>query len=328
MVTGLKMKSRRNGMRAIGNPLSNQRGIALLLTLVILTLLVAVIVEFDYGAKVNLITAGNFRDEVQATYLAQSGVTAARAILKDDTKHPESSKYDALTEFWARPFPPYPVGEGFVSVEITDEAGKIDINRLGAKSSQVRDDTKAMLMRLLGALEIDQSQIEPIVEAIANWVNPDSGHDCPEDSYYQRLNPPYRCKQGPMDALSELYLIKGVTPEVYQKIRPYLTMVSKPTTPININTAALPVLEALDDNITQDTAVCIQEHRPYEALADFFGCATAVGACGLTTPCRRQIGFKSSHFTIKAHGMMHDTEKIVTALLERDKNKLISWQIQ
>ncbi|MBI3812413.1 MAG: hypothetical protein HY283_09460, partial [Nitrospirae bacterium] len=44
----------------IGEPLNNEQGIALLLALVVLVLLTAVIVEFDYGAKVNLITAGNF----------------------------------------------------------------------------------------------------------------------------------------------------------------------------------------------------------------------------------------------------------------------------
>ena len=70
-------------------PLHNQRGIALLLTLVILVLLVVLIVEFDYGTKINLITAGNFRDDVRATYLAKSGVAAAQAVLKDDAKNHE-----------------------------------------------------------------------------------------------------------------------------------------------------------------------------------------------------------------------------------------------
>jgi len=308
--------------------LNNERGIALLLTLVILALLVAVIVEFDYGTKVNLITAANFRDEVQATYLAKSGIAAARAVLKDDAKQPESSKYDALTEFWARPFPPYPVGDGSVSVAITDEAGKIDVNRLGDKASQVREDTKAMVTRLLDVLEIPPNEINPIVEAIKNWVDPLSANECPEDNFYQRQDPPYRCKKAPMDSLSELQLVKGVTPEIYQKIRPYLTTVSVAATPVNINTADLPVLQSLDDNIDYNTAVCIQEHRPYESLTEFFGCANAVGACSLTTRCRRQIRFKSSYFTITAHGIVHDTDKVVTALVQRDENKIVFWHIE
>lgn len=320
------MKSRMARNVLIGEPLNNERGIALLLTLVVLVLLTAVIVEFDYGAKVNLITAGNFRDETQAGYLAKAGVTAARAVLKDDALHHPQS--DDLTEFWARPLPPYPVGEGFVSVEITDEGGKINVNRLGDPASTVRDDTQKMLTRLLTVLEIESSQIVPIVDAIKNWVDPDVKHDCAQDSYYQRQDPPYRCKKGAMDTLSELLLIEGVTPEMYRKIRPYLTIVSNPTTPININTADLPVLQALSgdvNDISRELAMHIQDQRPYSAPGDFF---KAAGVCSATTLCSRQISVKSNFFTVKAHGIMHDTDKIVTALIDRSHNKIISWQIE
>jgi len=323
-MNGFKTKSRTTCR--IGGPLGDQRGIALLLTLVVLVLLTAVIVEFDYGAKVNLITAGNFRDDIQATYLAKSGVAAARAVLKDDAIHSRQS--DDLTEFWARPFPPYPVGEGFVSVEITDEAGKINVNRLGDKTPQARDDVEKMLKRLLLVLEIEPELVNPIVEAMKNWVDPDISHDCYEDAYYQRQDPPYRCKKGPMDSLSELLLVKGMTPEIYRKIRPYLTTVSMQANPININTADLPVLQALSgdtSDINRELAMHIQDQRPYSAPSDFF---KAAGVCSTGTVCSRQINVKSNYFTVKSHGIMHETEKVVTALIERDANKIISWQAE
>jgi general secretion pathway protein K len=322
------MKSRKVIGNQIGRPFRNERGIALLLTLVILVLLTAIIVEFDYGAKVNLITAGNFRDEVRAIYLAKSGVAGARAALKDDAKHPE--QYDALTEFWAQPIPAYPVGDGTVSIEITDESGKIDVNRLGNKTSAVVTDTHDMLKRLLIVLEVDPGMIDPIVQAIKNCVDPVSTNDCPEEFYYEQQNPPYHCKKGPMDTLSELLLVRGITPEIYNKIRPYVTTVSNLTQPINVNTAGLPVLEALDDNINADTAACIQDRRPYSSLTDFYGCATAVAACAVTSACRRQIGVQSSYFSVKSRGNMYDTEKTITALIKRQgtKTTLISWQIE
>jgi general secretion pathway protein K len=330
MVIGLKMTSRRAVKNWIGKPFGNERGIALLLTLVILVLLTAIIVEFDYGAKVNLITAGNFRDEVRAIYLAKSGVAAARAALKDDAIHHGPS--DDLTELWAQPIPAYPVGDGSVSIEITDESGKIDVNRLGSKQSAEITATTDMLKRLLRVLEVDPGMIDPIVQSIKNWVDPDSTHDCPEEFYYEQQNPPYHCKKGPMDTLSELLLVRGITPEIYNKIRPYVTTVSSLSHPINVNTAALPVLEALDDNINADTAACIQDRRPYEnsSLSDFFGCATAVAACNTGSPCRNEIGVQSSYFSVKSRGDMYDTEKIITALILRQgtKTNLISWQIE
>ena len=314
-------------------PLDNQRGVALLLTLVVLVLLTAVIVEFDYGAKINLITAGNFRDEARATYLAKAGVTAARAVLKEDAKGAQSSKFDALTEFWARPFPPYPVGEGFVSVEITDEGGKIDLNRL-AEGGAARDDTKTMLRLLFTALELEPDQIETIVESLEDWVDQDdsSGFNGAEDSYYLRLNPSYRCKNAPMDTISELRLVNGVTPEIYRKIRPYLTTVSIKgpggVGTINVNTAEPPVLQALDKNINTDTATCIQNQRPYENWNQFFGCANASSACQAGSVCKKAVGFASGFFKAKSHGIMHETEKIVTAVIQKSDLKLISWQIE
>jgi general secretion pathway protein K len=273
-------------------------------------------------------TAGNFRDEIQAGYLAKAGVTAARAVLKDDAKHSETNKSDALTELWAQPMPPYPVGEGLVSIEIKDEAGKIDINRLGVKGQS--DDTKKMLAKLLEVLEIEPGQIGPIVDAVKNWVDPEPLDDCAEDVYYQRLDPPYRCKKSPMDTLSELLLVKDVTPEIYRKIRPYLTTVSMSSNPININTADLPVLQTLYQDITIDTANCIQKNRPYTTpinASSFTGCSTS---CLADPSCRSRIDIKSSYFTVKAQGIMHETEKIVTAMVKRNGTKvsLISWQTE
>ncbi len=335
MIGGLKVKSRTAEKVRIGELLNNQRGIALLLTLVVLVLLTAVIVEFDHGARINLITAGNFRDGIQATYLAKAGATAARAVLKDDAKRVESAKYDGLDEFWATPFPPYPVGEGFVSVEITDEAGKIDVNRL-ADGGTGRDDARAMLRRLFAVLELDADAAETIAQSIEDWVdeNDDQGFNGAEDFYYQRLSPPYRCKNGPMDTISELRLVNGVTPEIYRKIRPYLTTVSlkgpNGNGLININTADSPVLRTLYNDITVDTATCIQNGRPYTPPINadsLTGCATSC----LTDPaCRRRVDGKSGYFTIQAHGIMHETEKIATAMIKREgtKTSFISWQIE
>src|SRR5207248_8062397 len=35
-----------------------------------------------------------------------------------------------------------------------------------------------------------------------------------ESNYYQTLNPPYNAKNGPLDSLDELLLVKGVTPQL------------------------------------------------------------------------------------------------------------------
>ena len=312
-------------------PLNNQRGIALLLTLVILVLLVTVIVEFDYGTKINLMTAGNFRDGVRATYLAKSGVAAARAALKDDAIKQGLS--DDLTEFWAQPLAAFPVGEGFVSIQVTDEAGKINLNKLGDTRSTVQDDTRRTLRRLFILLELDPE----LVSAIQDWVDSDdtqqdqAGAEAP---YYQRLDPAYQCKNAPMDTLSELLLVRGITPEIYRTLRPFLTTVSVDGSNgnglININTAELQVLQALDEDISKDFARRIRDGRPYERLADFYTVTNAAGVGGMNKPMARQIGVASRYFTVVSRGQMVETEKIIKAMIERKGNKtiLLSWEIK
>ena len=63
---------------------SDERGIALLLTLLVLTLLVALILEFDAEARREYRDAAAFRDNFKATVLARAAVQAARGTLQQD----------------------------------------------------------------------------------------------------------------------------------------------------------------------------------------------------------------------------------------------------
>ena len=59
---------------------SDERGIALLLTLLVLTLLVALILEFDAEARREYRDAAAFRDNFKATVLARAAVQAIGAL--------------------------------------------------------------------------------------------------------------------------------------------------------------------------------------------------------------------------------------------------------
>src|SRR5262249_35407736 len=57
---------------------------------------------------------------------------------------------------------------------------------------------------------------EEIANSILNWMDPSGNVRSPgaDASYYSSLNPPYRMKNGPLDSLEELLLVKGVTPQL------------------------------------------------------------------------------------------------------------------
>src|SRR5512147_2488161 len=52
----------------------NQRGVALIIVLLVTALLIALIFEFAYGTRISLRAAVNYRDSQRAYFLARSGV--------------------------------------------------------------------------------------------------------------------------------------------------------------------------------------------------------------------------------------------------------------
>ncbi|MFH1625327.1 MAG: hypothetical protein ABID54_09270, partial [Pseudomonadota bacterium] len=106
----------------------SERGIALIVALLVITILFVLVIEFNYLTRVDVTIAANIRDENKALYVAKAGVNAAIALLKRD-----SNNYDAPSEDWGSfaslPHSEY-LGEGSVAGSITDESGKININRI------------------------------------------------------------------------------------------------------------------------------------------------------------------------------------------------------
>src|SRR5262249_50054056 len=92
---------------------------------------------------------------------------------------------------------------------VTDESGKINLNAM-VKSGASLDRIHDLLMKLA-------NMADGIADAKIDWANSDEGQARPngaKDSYYSSLSPGYRCKNGPLDSLEELLLVRGVTPDL------------------------------------------------------------------------------------------------------------------
>lgn len=63
-------------------PVGRQRGIALIVVTVTLSVLGAAISDFGFNARVDLEAAANARDQLRAEYLARSGIQLARLLIK------------------------------------------------------------------------------------------------------------------------------------------------------------------------------------------------------------------------------------------------------
>jgi len=106
------------------------RGVALLIALLITALLMALILEFAYGTRVSLRSAVNFRDGQRAYYLARSGVNFAGKVLAENLKN--GKLQDNMEQREWQVVPIVSGGEVELRVRWEDEAGKISLANLGA----------------------------------------------------------------------------------------------------------------------------------------------------------------------------------------------------
>ena len=151
---------------------SDDRGIALLLTLLVLTLLVALILEFDAEARREYRDAAAFRDNFKATVLARASVQAARGVLQQDfLKDKQAGQpFDALTDLWAFPITNYAIGDGLLNAKIEDERGKLNLNDLAVSGDPIIKKAKVgRVKRLFELLQINPD----LVDAIVDWVDED-----------------------------------------------------------------------------------------------------------------------------------------------------------
>jgi general secretion pathway protein K len=302
-------------------------GFALLITLLVILLLSVIIFDLDFQARADLRSASNFRDDLSAYYLALSGISVGKEILEQDKIDPLGNA-DHLGELWATPVPPFPLGEGEISGGIQDELAKINLNALLGDNDQPIKWREEQLKRLFQLLEVGP---EP-VDAIIDWIdknNDTRGFGGAEDETYQQLESPYSAKNGPMDTLKELLFIKGIPTEVYEKVLPYVTIYPDSTDKaffgkMNVNTADALILQSMD--IDESAIERLMRERPYkqDTLANFKVVLPPNQDVGLFGA----LGFQSHIFSMTAAGTVRNTKKTVYTVWDRDKKKLLHFQLE
>jgi len=80
--------------------LEGNRGIALLITISVTTILVAAVLEYNRRARFAIISTAAVRDHLTLSNMATSGVYVAMALLVKDRSE---SDFDSLQEDWANP---------------------------------------------------------------------------------------------------------------------------------------------------------------------------------------------------------------------------------
>jgi general secretion pathway protein K len=314
-----------------------KRGMALLLVLMIVALMTSLLTDLAFSTMVDMRLTETFRDSTRAYYLAKGGINAGRMILQEDR-----NKYDSLDETWSKGVINYPVGEGSVTIRIEDQDGKLSLNGMvnGNNPQTIMTDR---FYRLLVVMGLD-SLADPaeLTAALIDWI--DTGNDPyteihtdgqslpvsgAEDIYYQSQAQPYKSKNGPLETLQELSLIKGFTPEIVRQISPHLAV--NGSVAVNINTASAEVLMALDLQISDDTAQAIVNYRktkPIKSIAQLEeSLAPEIYIVLKTLANQDQLATASRTYQIESSAQVNDGSRRLMAEVDKKSNKLLFFKV-
>jgi len=324
-------------MKSVG---LNHRGVALIIVLLMVSIIVALTIQFNRDTRSEVYGAANVSDGIRLRYIAESGFNVGEALLLAD-----KTSFDALTESWANTEMIALKSEEFFDngafkLAIQDEGGKIPVNSLvsgNVYNPLIRD----LLLRLLTGpyFRLEQRRAEELRDAIKDWIDADdevTGGGA-EGAYYAGLARPYAAKNAPIDCIEELLMVKGVTRELFYGTGESPGLVQCMTVfgdgRININTAPKPVLRALATDMADGEVEWLDLYRRdvRNDLAESGWHQRIPRASGLNI-LPQLIKINSEIFQITAVGLQGRMTERITAVVQRQadrrKIKLLSWKVE
>ena len=301
---------------------TRQQGLALITAMLVVAIAATTAAYLSLDQQIWLRQVQNLSDRAQAEVVRSGALEWAITILAKDAK---DNKTDDLTENWAKPLPPLVVEGGQVTGLITDAQAQFNINNLvrGGKPSAPDIGT---FQHLLLSLSIDPN----LTDAVVDWIDTDSD-TLPygaEDLDYLQMKTSYRAANQPLQSVDELRLVRGYTPEIVEKLRPWITALPQPTE-INVNTAPKEVLGALFYTLPAPAIEQIVSQRPFKDPAELAKKIQELAA-GKNIP-QAFNGIKSSYFEVTVETRFGRYQRTTQALIQRgadDSTSRVLWHRQ
>ena len=234
----------------------------------ILVALSVVGMELAVRARDGRQTTANLRESARALAAADAGVAHTRLLL--DRRLRESPGFAArgaasVLDPWtdlASVLPDSQVIPGAAyRVRLRDAGSALHLNRC----------TEDELRRLLTALRVDADDADRIAQAAMDWRDADDLHRArgAERDAYLRDGAAVLPRNAPFLTVGEIRHVRGMSPEIFSTVRPYLTVLG--TGRVNLNSASAPVLLALPGMGDEAVALVLRRQRaglPFGSISD------------------------------------------------------------
>jgi general secretion pathway protein K len=303
--TLVPLKQVQDRKNRIHPPLRDQRGMALVVTLLALVLITALVVEFSYGVYTSTNALYNWRDSQRLSLMARSGVNVSARFLSDLLDTYSYSSPGSLELPVENPFEDF---EGVILVRMEDETAKFNVNALIHDNGNFNEDAHRSFKRLLEILSLS----DEIADRVADYID--------QDSESRISGSESGAANSALLSTDELLLIHGIRKEDYDTLVPYITVYGdRNTAVININGADVPVLMSILDTgmgdfpITEDLAkriIAYRENLPFEDIPQFNSFAG-------TSLSSNQITVKGTFFSIKSIASSSGVMRIIETVISK-----------
>lgn len=334
--------------------IANSRGFVLITVLLIVVLLTALLLEFNYASRTHLQAADSFSTRLQALNCARAGLNIAIAAIN---KNPDIRTNRTLRTMLSG-LSVYDIDPGRCSLKLTEENGKININMLRDHSGRLDRVRIDQLLRLIDLLNqnIRKHSNRPLISyslvpAIIDWTDPDeqvtvlpfvSRENIGAESDYYKTSPtPCKCKNQPFENLEELSLVKGMTAEIlhgetfqnkhFQNDEPfqnneqnsigalsdYLTVCGDGK--IDINCAPALVIQSLSEHIDPALAQMVVDRRKDQPFSSIAQLRDFPGLSSVAIPATAEIlttDPTDRYYKITASGSVNQICVTITAIIK------------
>ena len=336
-------------------------GSGLIVALWVIGLLSLLVTSFAFDAHIEARITSYYRKRMKAQHLAHAGVEMAEFLMRKSLAIKSAGTTEDIEEEWwfadaellSKGLPirnlDHELGAGKIVLTIEPEPARRNVNKLG-NTDREREEAWERILDVGGIAE----EVWPeLIESFLDWTDKDETprtDGAETDDYYGLLDSPYTAKNGPLDTVEELLLVKGfdrtilfggvidlgIEGEDPVSVRGFDDLLTTyGDGKVNVNAATVEVLMTLpgvDEVAAQEIIYEIQdwvndagdvEPNPYSNPNDFIARNP-----GLSPALKAHVVTDSAIFRVTSTGVVQGVARRLWAIVEYQKGKLriLRWR--
>ncbi|WP_375752163.1 type II secretion system minor pseudopilin GspK [Vibrio sp. HN007] len=306
---------------------SSQRGVALIVVLLILAVMVSLAATMSDRLFTNFKRAENQKSHQQAYWYAVGVEALAKYAIKESKEDGDTVN---MSQPWALEKQVYPLDYGKAAGHIRDMQSCFNINSLSGNLKISGNDTKpylaSVLQLLLEELGVENYKAEVIADSAFEFLDSNNGVTTAfgvEDSTYEGMQPSYLTPGNTVADSSEFRAIYQTDPVIMKLVDPVICAIPSDDWRLNVNTIderGAYILTALfSPHLSLSDAQALVKNRPFDgwlSLNDFMAESSIASVEGsIKDRAKGYLTIDSNYFELDAQVMVEDSRVRIRSLL-------------